>query len=245
MARRDSVDPGGAEGHPGRRIATLIGSAALIALLVIIGVVVAVNHREDTPSTGATTTTAPAPGNPAPPAGQTSNALTTALTSRWELYQGVALPYSAEHGPKNVQGLGLASGYTHDPAGSLLAATQISIRAGLAPDEVWKSILDNQLVPGEGRAAYVAEREKAHIAANTVPYPGLNQIAGFQVVNYTDTVSVVSIATQTKTGAVQTAQITVVWAGGDWKLVMQPGGSSSTTTSPVSSLAGYTLWSGV
>ncbi len=244
-ARRDSVDPGGAEGHPGRRLATLLGSAALIALLVIIGVVVAINHGDGNTDPATPTTAATAPGNPAPPAGQSSSALTTAPTSRWELYQGVVLPYSAEHGPKNVQGLGVASGYTHDPAGALLAAVQLSTRTAVAPDETWQSIITTQVMPGEGRDAAVAAAQGTHVSPNSVPSSSLNQVAGFRVVNYTDTVAVLGIVYRTKTGTLQEGQTTVVWSDGDWKLVLQPNGSSSTAPTALPSLSGYTIWSGV
>ncbi len=240
-----SVDPGGAEGHPGRRLATLLGSVALIVLLVVLGVIVAVNSGGDDHPTATAPTGTSVAGAPAPPAGQSSTALAAAPKSRWELYQGLAAPYSAEHGPKSVQGLGVASGYTHDPAGALLAATQIATRLTLAPDGVWRSIVAAQVMPGEGRTTYTTARSKAHIAANTVPSNSLNQIAGFRVVNYTDTVAVLDIAVRTKTGSVQAAQTTVVWDGGDWKLVLHPNGAAGTAAIPLPGLSGYTLWSGV
>jgi hypothetical protein len=248
MARgEDTADPGGAEGHAGRRLATLLGSAALIVALVVIGVVVAVDGGgHDTPATAGSPAPLPAgPAETAVPAGPASTALTTAPASRWELYQGVVLPYSAEHGPKTVQGLGVASGYTHDPTGALLAAVQINARTELAPDDAWQSILTGQVLDGEGRTAYLAARQGAHIAANSVPSTTLNQIAGFRVVNYTDTVAVFGIAYRAKTGTLQAAQSTVAWEGGDWKLVLQPNGSGGTAPVAIPSLSGYTLWSGV
>jgi hypothetical protein len=248
MARgEDTADPGGAEGHAGRRLATLLGSAALIVALVVIGVVVAVDGGgHDTPATAGSPAPLPAgPAETAVPAGPASTALTTAPASRWELYQGVVLPYSAEHGPKTVQGLGVASGYTHDPTGALLAAVQISIRTALAPDDSWAAVLASQTVDGEGRTAYTAARQGAHIAPNSVPSSSLNQIAGFQVVNYTPAVAVFAVAYRTKTGTVQVGQSTVAWEGGDWKLVLQPNGSGDTAPVAIPSLSGYTLWSGV
>lgn len=245
MDTRGPVDPGGAEGHPGRRLATLLGSVALIVLLVVIGVIVAINSGDSGAPTASTTSATPAPGASAPPAGQSSNALTTAPPARWELYQGVAMPYSAEHGPKSVQGLGVASGYTHDPAGALLAATQLSTRSGLAPDEVWRTIAESQMVAGEGRTAYINARQGAHIAPGSAPFSTLNQIAGFRVVNYTDAVAVFGLAYRTKAGNLQEGQTTVVWDSGDWKLVMQPNGSGGTAPTPLPSLSGYTTWSGV
>lgn len=250
MAPRDeppTSGPGGG-GRSGRSLATLLGSAAIIALVVIIGLLVAFTGRANNDQTATSRSPAPLPAGPAEtaaPAGPASTALTTAPASRWELYQGVVLPTSTDHGPKTVQGLGVASGYTHDPTGALLAAVQINARTELAPDDAWQSILTGQVLDGEGRTAYLAARQGAHIAANSVPSTTLNQIAGFRVVNYTDTVAVFGIAYRAKTGTLQVAQSTVAWEGGDWKLVLQPNGSGGTPPVAIPSLASYTPWSGV
>lgn len=228
--------------------ATLIIAAAIVGLAVVMGGYLTFFHH----GSAGTDTTATAPGaavpvpaQTAPPVGPLSNALTSAPASRWELYQGVVLPYTAEHGPKTVDGLGVAAGYTHDPTGALLATTQIATRAALAPDAAWQAILAKQVVAGDGVATYTAARQKAHIAANSVPSSTLNQIAGFRVVNYTDAVAVFDLVVRTKDGVLQTSQSTVVWAGGDWKLTLQPNGAGNTAPTAIPSLSGYVPWSGV
>lgn len=228
--------------------ATLIIAAAIVGLAVVMGGYLTFFHHAH----AGTDTTASAPGagmpvpaQTAPPVGPLSNALTSAPASRWELYQGVVLPYTAEHGPKTVDGLGVAAGYTHDPTGALMAATQVTFRTGLAPDDHWREIVTSQITPSEGRDAYTAARQQRHIAANSVPYTTLNQIAGFRVVNYTDAVAVFDLVVRAKDGTLQTSQSTVVWAGGDWKLTLPPDGSLATAPTAVPSLSGFVPWSGV
>lgn len=140
---------------------TLIIAIAIVGLAVVMGGYLTFFHHggAGTDATAASPGAGvPVPAQTAPPAGPLSNALTSAPASRWELYQGVVLPYSAEHGPKTVDGLGVAAGYTHDPTGALLAAVQTATRTALAPDNAWQAILSKQVVPGEGVAAYTAAR---------------------------------------------------------------------------------------
>lgn len=255
MANREDprARPPEEEGRSARSTATLFISILVIGLVVILGIVLTYQFtRHDTATgTAAPTTTPPAAtGAPstatAPPAGGGSNTLTAAPVTRWELYQGVALPYSATSGPRNVQGLGVASGYTHDAEGALFAAAQIDTRRFLAPDDAWRSVVETQVAPGQGRDTWTANRSTISIAPNSVPSARLVQVAGFRVSNYTATVATISVARKTPGGGFQAGDLTVTWVGGDWRLVLLPDGSSATVY-PVTDLAaaGFVAWAGV
>lgn len=240
------------EGRPTRSTATLFVAAVVIGLVLVLGAVLTyVFTRDDTTATGTAPTTsvvaAPTSVAVATPAQGGSTGLTEAPAgTRWELYQGVVLPYSPTAGPKTVDGLGVASGYTHDAAGALFASLQIDTRRFLAPDDLSRNVVDTQIVAGEGRDAWIAYRTTINIAPNSVPSTQLAQVAGFKVSNYTDTVATISVARKGTSGGLQAADFTVTWVDGDWKLVLLPSGSSATSY-VVTDLegAGYIPWSGV
>ncbi len=231
------------EGRSGRRLATLLGSAALVMILVILALVIAFGRRGGNPPAAA-----PAPAPPAanPVDGATGPAtLTAAPVARWELYQGFAVPYSSSFGPRTVQGLGPATGYSHNPAGALVAAAQLNGRAVFAPNGDWEKILMTQVLPGPARDAALVAGASRNVAPNVPASSAINQIAGFRIVNYTDTAAVIDLVARTKTGLLQTSTSTVDWVDGDWKLVLTPDSSAGTYPVVIPSLAGYIPWSGV
>ena len=159
----------------------------------------------------------------------------------WQLYQTVALPYSKAAGPVVVDG-GVARCYAHDPLGALLAASQISARYLVAPD--WKHVLQLQVMPGKGREAYAKLRAQyGNTGGNQAG--SYNQLAGFKFVTYSPATAVIEMASKNGQGALQAGPVTVQWSGGDWKLQLQPDGSSSPQQLPISSLVGFATWGGV
>jgi hypothetical protein len=197
-----------------------------------------------TPPTTTVPTTVPLPA--AASASAVENQAPTDV--KWQLYQGVALPFSATNGPSVVNG-DVATGYAHNPEGALLAATQIGVRYLLGPD--WQAVTATSVAPGPGRDAYAALRQsqaptgEAAMSA-TAPTPGTYlQLAGYQFVTYTPQTAVVQLISQAPSGTNQVVTNTVTWSGGDWKLVLQANGSSSPTAQTVSSLAGFIVWGGV
>ncbi len=231
------------EGRSGRRLATLLGSAALVMILVILALVIAVGRRGGNPPAAA-----PSPAPPAanPVDGGTGPAtLTTAPVARWELYQGAVLPYSPDYGPRTVQGLGPATGYSHNPGGALFAAVQIDARAVFAPNGDWEKVVAAQLMPGPERDAAVAASGSRNVAPNAPASSTINQIAGFRIASYTDVTAAIELVTRTKTGQLQTSTTRLDWVDGDWKVAV--GANRSVDTDPVviPSLAGYVPWSGV
>ncbi len=159
----------------------------------------------------------------------------------WQLYQTVALPYSGTAGPMVVN-LGTARCYAHDPLGALLAVSQIPYRYLISPD--WRQVVQLQVVPGKGEQVYVPERSKVPDVGGNQP-GDYNQLAGFKFVTYSPAMAVIEIASKDDDGGFQAGPVTVVWSDGDWKLQLQPDGSSSPQELPITSLVGFATWSGV
>jgi hypothetical protein len=64
-------------------------------------------------------------------------------------------------------------------------------------------------------------------------------------VTYTPNVAVIELATKFRNGSLQVSTETVVWAGTDWQLQLQPDGASTPSIQPATSLSGYAIWSGI
>jgi hypothetical protein len=222
---------------------TFVASAAFVALIVIVLLVVLVAGRGDP-----TGTKQPVRAG-APPTAQHRTPATAPATSvpdspprhvEWRLYHTVALPYSSVAGPRHVTSA-VASGYAHTPTGALLAAAQIPTRTLIAPD--WRSVVHTQVAPGAGRKAYLAKRARVASAAAS---PGqLGQLAGYKFVNYTPMLATIEFVTRFASGSMQVTTTTMEWRDGDWRQILQPGGSESPNAHAVRNLAGFVEWGGV
>ncbi len=223
--------------------------AALVVVLVLIAAAVAavVNHHSgDNP---AATPTAPPPGTSSTgtgPATPTSLAVldttipTAAPVTAWTDYHGVLIPTSATAGPGRVTG-DVASGFTHSPTGALLAATQLPVRRILAAD--WATVLTTSVVPGPGVAVWRSTRSQLGTEI-TPPAGGWTQTAGYRFLAYNPDQAVIQFLHSASTGDFTVTVTTVAWNGGDWKLVLQPNGDDTPTTTPATSPAGFTIWQG-
>ena len=227
-----------------------VSAAVIVALIVLAGGVVVFATRDD----GGAAAAGPAPAAPPPSAAQPTATTpqvepvdqavpTTAPRDvTWSLFQGVALPSSPSAGPRRVQGP-VHAGYAHSPTGALLAAKQIGVRYLVTPGTAWRQVVQEQVVPGPGRDAYVQARAK--VTTDQVPSGTYGQSAGFRFVTYTPDVAVIQFATRFTNGSLRVTTSTVRWIDGDWKLHLQPDGSASTTAQRIDSLAGFVPWSGL
>ncbi len=161
----------------------------------------------------------------------------------WQLWQGIALPYSKMAGPEVIQG-DVARCYAHSPLGALLATVQITSRFVVATD--WQPIVYQQILPTAGREIVIKTEEAAAREPNTPSPPGTySQIAGFSFVTYTPQVVAIDLVERGENGAMAVGTYTVQWSDGDWKVVVQPNGQFTPPVQQVSSLAGYVMWGGV
>ena len=161
----------------------------------------------------------------------------------WQLWRGIALPWSASAGPATVHG-DIAACFAHSPLGALLAAAQLPYRVLYSPQ--WLAVLDGMTVPNAGQQFVVREMRAARQTPYTpTPEDQIDQIAGFQVVSYDGDTAVIDLVERSENGAMGVAPFTVQWVNGDWRLVLQPSGSDSGPAQSVSSTVGYVAWGGV
>lgn len=183
-------------------------------------------------------TTAPAPSTPA----ATEQAPLTSAPEgvTWELFQGIALPVSATDGPTRVDGP-VHAGFSRTPTGALLASAQISYRQIATPGTAWRRVVEEQIVPGPGRTAFL--NLAAGVSNDGPPAAGYAQIVGFRFITYTPDLAVVSLASRGKSGRTQVGTETLRWRDGDWKLELPASGLQQPQV--VQGLAGYVPWQGV
>jgi len=158
---------------------------------------------------------------------------------RWEVFMGVALPYSRTAGPTLVDGP-VYGGFERSQQGALLAAVQLGTRYLLTPGQGWREVLDRQVLPGVGRDAFARNR----VGIDPHAPPGTyGQIAGFRIVTFTPQVAVMQLVSRFPTsGVLQVTTTTVRWSGGDWRVQLQPDGGTSPTAQAVPSLDGFVVW---
>jgi hypothetical protein len=175
------------------------------------------------------------------PAGDQTVPEATPQGITWQLYQTVAVPYSKTDGPEIVDG-DVARCYAHNPVGALLAVSQLGFRFLIAPD--WRTVVQQQVVPNAGRSVYVSLRAQAsNPGGNTAGT--YNQLAGFKFLTYSPAAAVVDLVSKSGSGVMQVTTASVEWLNGDWKLELEPNGSESANALPVTSLVGFSTWSGV
>jgi hypothetical protein len=237
--------------EPGRWRPGTITSLAIAVLLVIGAVSVVLFGRDSTPTAGAVAghRVATGPAQASPGAGEIPEParvtpappLLTAPVVRWELFAGVALPYSTTVGPLRVDGP-VYRGYARTQTGALIAAAQLGTRYLLTPGDDWRQVLEAQVLPSTGRDVYA--RARAGVVLDDPPGT-FGQLAGFRVLAYTPDVAVLQLVTRfAVTGRLQVTTTTVMWAGGDWRLQLQPDGGSSPTAQAVPNLDGFVVWGG-
>ncbi len=160
----------------------------------------------------------------------------------WTLFQGVALPSSSSAGPTRITGP-VYAGYARTPVGALLAAAQIGDRYLISPIDDWRQVVQQQVVAGLGRDVYVQDRAK--MTDISAPPGTYGQYAGFRFVTYAPVTAVIQYVTRFSNGNLQVVTDTVHWVDGDWKLQLQPDGSTSPTAQSVNGLTGFVPWSGL
>ena len=227
-------------------------AAAFLALVVGLGVVIAVWPNDDDPADPP----APAPiaasggasaGPDAPGTG--TAALPTALPTRppadvtWQLAGQKSVPVSKSAGPRSTEG-GVASGYAHTPEGALVAAAQLAARSGFDTGrKSWEPTLQRQFVPG-------ADRDRLLATMRSTPEqpaePGeLSPLAGYIYQAYTPDTAVIGLvyrASGSGTAGYHVVTNTMQWRDDDWKMVAPPGGTWLSVSRQASDLSGVVEW---
>lgn len=201
-------------GSRGRR-ALWVGLIVLVVAAVTAVVVVLVTSSEDGKAM-------PAKSRPGGGQQQPTRGLTAPPSPmHWEPYHGFPVPVSQVHGPSQINGA-MASGYSHTPAGALIAYVQITYRAALAPGDSWRPVVDQQII---GPASDKVMRKMSQLD-RTRPIPRLQAVAGFRFRSYTDQVAVIEIATG-DWGSYTIGTTVLHWKNGDWRIYLAAGSTAS------------------
>ncbi len=248
LPRRDALSRGADPDLAGPRPGTVATGAVAGVLLVGAGAVAL--FGAGTPAATPAGPVAPAASLPSPdvdrtPAPMSASAaadegpLLVAPQVDWQLFVGVALPYSTTAGPLQVDGP-VYSGYERSQAGALIAAVQLGNRYLLTPGELWREVVERQVLPGVGREVFI--RNRAGVEADDPPGT-YGQAAGFRFVAFTPDVASIQLVTRfPTTGNLQLVTVTVHWVDGDWRLQLQPDGGTSPTAQAVPDLDGFVVW---
>ena len=159
----------------------------------------------------------------------------------WQFETDMLIPLQAQGGPATTDANGLRYCFAHSPTGAVLAA-MVTLGQIRNPD-LTKAVLQHRIVPGAGRTRALNENRTSPTPRNT---GDVSQFTGFKVVDYLPARAIVAVAVQVDFRSVASLTLTLMWQGGDWKVVLQPDGSFNGDVAPdiLGSLDGYVRFGG-
>ncbi|HET6295340.1 MAG TPA: hypothetical protein VFG33_18285 [Kribbella sp.] len=159
----------------------------------------------------------------------------------WQFETDMLIPLQAQGGPASTDATGLRSCFAHSPTGAVLAA-MVTLGQIRNPD-LTESVLRSRIAPGVGRTRALSEVRSSPTPRNSGE---TSQFTGFKVIDYLPDRAIVSIAVRLDAQKVASLPVTLLWSGGDWKLVLQPDGSFNGEVAPdvLQSLEGYVRFGG-
>jgi hypothetical protein len=218
---------------PSRRRWPWLAGAAVLVLAAVVAWLVAAGRGGDNPPAaggGPTTTPTTAPSTAAGPGGTSTTAAGGEAALGWTRLNGVRLPVSPTHGPRQSAG-GLARGFAHDELGAVLAAANLSYRVSALPGpSVYRPTITQQTTGASAATLADVEANYNQRSASEGKPPGAPlDPSGAQVLGYrlaggdaTGDRVVVRLCgqgpTATGTTAYYTQDHTLEWRDGDWRL---------------------------
>ena len=159
----------------------------------------------------------------------------------WQFETDMLIPLQAQGGPASTDGNGLRHCFAHSPTGAVLAA-MVTLGQIRNPD-LTEAVLRERIAPGVGRTRALSAVRSSPTPRNTGE---TSQFTGFKVIDYLPNRTIVSIAVRIDSQKVAALPVTLLWTGGDWKLVLQPDGSFNGEVAPdvLQSLEGYVRFGG-
>jgi hypothetical protein len=229
-----------------------IVAAAIVILIVILGVIIAFTggsgddaHRPTAPAVPATRQPAASSDSSASICGLAAGPqeMPSSLPrTKWELVGRMVSPTAPNtFGPKR-RAAGIRSCFSHSPTGALYAS--VNVVATATDPSLWKGLARHLLAKGPGRDRAVQDvgGEDAAPASSTI------QVAGFSFRTYAPEAMTVSLAFRVDAGAqgafFASLPMRMTWEDGDWKLVVADNGDPFADLSRVPDLSGYVAWSG-
>lgn len=235
------------------RIRLLVVVAAAIAIVAAIAVFLiarpgdAPTAQATSPGPARTATAAPTSSGSPQQASPDSPAIALPTAApggvTWRLIGQVAVPFSSTDGPQRVTDTS-ASGFARTPVGALVAAVQISTRAGYSAGQPsWEATIRDQFVASADRDALLAIlRDAAEAGQQPAAAGELSQVAGFRYLSYTSDTAVIGLVRRTPQGSYAMTTLTVSWQSGDWRLMAPAAGQWPSATSVLSNLVGVIPW---
>ncbi|CAL9615065.1 hypothetical protein SUDANB108_05739 [Streptomyces sp. enrichment culture] len=239
-------------------------SAAFLGVVVLLSGIVALTAGRGTADdrAGAPPSRGPLSGSPAMKDGRPDGCRTddgsagTPLTAPpddvdWRALGVTRVPVSASAGPTLTQGP-VWWCFAHTPAGAVLAAHIIPSHMS---GRDWRTVAQEQVVPGRGRDLFVFKRSTVRDDApdggpdtGSGSRPGTGSgtssaasYAGFSVPAYSGTAATVELLLKTSQGYATTS-VALRWSGGDWKVLPSGNGALHTPVKAVQGTNGHLLW---
>lgn len=154
---------------------------------------------------------------------------------RWQPYQGVPLPHSAQ-GPK-VLSDGAATGFEQSPPGAAVAAITHTVRLSVAPDGDWPAVVARELLPGPARDAWSVDRVRVSITGPADPEYA-PRLRGYRITEYTGERGLVDVYTEYSDGSLAVNHTAVEWSTQDWRLRLPDPDSTARPMAAVEALPG-------
>jgi cytoskeletal protein RodZ len=168
---------------------------------------------------------------------------TTPTAVTWEFEADMLIPTQQEGGPAVMDSAGVRSCFAHSPTGAVLAA--LVTLGQIRNPELTMSVLRQRFVSNAGLKVALAEGKATPPTAGPTHTP--SQFTAFKVIDYLPQRAIIQIAVQFGDTKVAAIPVTMVWAQGDWRAVLQTDGSFNGATEPdlLQSLTGYVRFGGV
>ncbi len=255
---RSAADSDGPDDEPGPSRWTKAGTACAVIfgaiLLSSIGIIASNRTGGDSTAAGREpAASVPAIGTVrAPPRPSTTDSAgsPTPAEVTWLQVGLGALPFSGTAGPARIRA-GVPSGFAHTQAGAVQAAIQILGRLS------WSAQTKASMQAVVTASTTPSAQAQVVLGYGPPTDPSvIPQVAGFQVVAYTDTQAIVNLALRFN-GVLRVSPATMRWVApagsfgggvaggaGDWKLAGAPGPLGQTSWAALDDLTGYILFSG-
>jgi hypothetical protein len=157
----------------------------------------------------------------------------------WEVSRRVVVPRSSAYGPGKQDRDGFRRCFAHSPTGAVYAA--YNVIAAMADQHKVLTTAGKLMLPGPATDTLLADLRKETADEDSNP----TQIAGFRVLDASADRATVMLAMPVET-AFMSANFTLVWHDGDWRLVPPgPGDSLGAPYAQQRDLSGFVAWSGV
>jgi hypothetical protein len=151
--------------------------------------------------------------------GDTARPAVAPADVRWRELVAMMVPTSPSAGPLRTD-TALWWCFARTPTGAVLAAHTIPVQlSGTA----WRAVAEQQLVPGEARDLFVADKAEADPADPEESAVG--RFSGFALDSYTRDAATVRLLVTNPLGGYLSTSVSVRWRDGDWKVAPGDDGS--------------------